>query len=101
MRFFIDNNLGKTLAEGMTGFGEWFLITRDDRIRYKPHEKRALKENEVGAFFLGGKNRRRCDLIQQLVRNWPLMKKFAARTDRPFAVQVPPSGAKLKVLPLA
>ena len=127
MRFFIDNNLGKALAEGMTGFGEdvvhlqdhfdanaddsewlaqigskgWFLITRDDRIRYNPHEKRALKENEVGAFFLGGKNRRRCDLIQQLVRNWPLMKKFAEDTDRPFAVHVPPSGAKLKVLPLA
>ena len=127
MRFFIDNNLGKALAEGMTGFGEdvahlqdhfdaaaddsewlahigskgWYPITRDDRIRYKPHEKRALKENEVGAFFLGGKNRSRCDLIQQLVRNWPRMKKFAARTDRPFAVQVPPSGAKLKVLPLA
>lgn len=62
MDFFIDNNLSKQLADGMAAFGEsvihlkdrfdadeddevWlsaigedglFLITRDDRIRYRP-----------------------------------------------------------------
>ena len=126
MRFFVDNNLGKPLAAGMTGFGEdvvhltdhfdadaedsewlahigsrgWYLITRDDRIRYKPHERRAFVENEVGAFFLGGKNLNRCELIQQLVRNWPRMKDFAATADRPFAVRVAPTRAQLTPLRL-
>lgn len=103
MKFFIDNNLGKQLSDGMKGFGEsvthlqnvfpeaeddpiWlpyvgkhdlFLITRDDRIRWRPAELAALRDNHVGAFFLGGKNRNRCKLIQQLVRNRPQMKRLA------------------------
>lgn len=126
MRFFIDNNLSEQLAQGMNAFGEdvvhlkqffaddaddevwlkrigeegWFLVTRDERVRYRPSELAALKANEVGAFFLGGKNRSRCELIQQLVRNWPRMKDFAKRSKRPFAVRIPPSGAKFDPLPL-
>lgn len=126
MTFFVDNNLSTALAAGMKGFGEdvvhlqdrfpedaadsdwlahigsegWFLITRDERIRYRPSEWKALKEHQVGAFFLGGKNRSRCDLIQQLVRNWPRMKESAAKTRRPFAFRVPPSGTKYTPLPL-
>ena len=122
MTFLVDNNLGPQLAAGMKGFGEdvvhlteflepdvpdtkmlalvgsngWCLITRDDRIRYRPAESRALKEHRVGAFFMGGKNRGRCQIIQQLVRNWPRMKKLAGTTKRPFAFRVPPRGAKIK-----
>ena len=120
MRFFIDNNLSKQLAQGMKAFGEsvehlqehfppdapdtqwleyigkndFFLITRDDAIRKNPEEIRAFKEEKVGAFFLGGKNQGRCELIQQLVRNWPRIKSIAAKEKRPFAYRVPPSGTK-------
>jgi len=123
MTFFVDNNLSTALA---VGFGEdvvhlqdhfaadtadpewlahigkegWFLITRDERIRHRPNEWGALKEHQVGAFFLGGKNRSRCDLIQQLVRNWPRIKDFAAKTRRPFALRVPPSGSKFTLISL-
>lgn len=126
MTFFIDNNLSQQLARGMKEFGEdvthlqdhfppdtddpiwlervgaegWTLITRDDRVRFRPAEIQALREHRVGAFFLGGKSRSRCDLIQQLVRNWPRMKDLAARTRRPFAFRVPPSGVKIDVIPL-
>ena len=126
MRFFVDNNLSPALVKGMKGFGEdvvhlkdhfeanaddakwltsigskgWFLITRDDRIRYRPNEVEALKENKVGAFFLGGKHRTRCELIQQVVRNWPQIKESAAKTRRPFAIRVPIKG-KLKPLRLS
>ena len=121
MKFFIDNNLGEQLAVGMKGFGEnvmhlkdefaedtedhdWlpyvgdnnlFLVTRDEKIRRAPAELGALKQHNVGAFFLGGKNRTRCELIQQLVRNWPRMKKLARETGRPFAFRIPPSGSKI------
>ena len=126
MRFFVDNNLSEQLARGMKAFGEdvvhlreffapdtedpvwlerigsegWFLITRDDRVRFRPAELTALKENQVGAFFLGGKNLNRCQLIQQVVRNWPRIKDFARRTRRPFAFRVPPRGTKFDSLPL-
>ena len=126
MRFFIDNNLSEHLARGMKAFGEdvvhlkeffaedtddpvwlarigsegWFLVTRDDRVRFRPAELTALKEHRVGAFFLGGKNRTRCELIQQVVRNWPRIKEFARKSRPPFACRIPPTGTKFVTLPL-
>ena len=115
MKFFIDNNLSPQLAAGMKAFGEeavhltelfpgdtedvtWLefvgqndllLVTRDERVRFNPAERTAFKSYGVGAFFLGGKNRSRCELIQQLVRNWPQMKKLGVKTSRPFAFRNP------------
>ena len=120
MTFVLDENLSPRLARGMREFGEdvahildhfseatgdemWLpyvgdnhltLITRDLKIRWRPAELRALREHEVGAFFLGGKNRSRCDLIQQLIRNWPRIKGYAESEHRPFALRVPPRGTK-------
>ena len=76
------------------GDNQLTLITRDNRIRWKPAELTALREHKVGAFFLGGKNRSRCDLIRQLVRNWHRIKAFAESEHRPFALRVPPSGTR-------
>jgi hypothetical protein len=126
LRFFVDNNLSERLANGMKAFGEdvihlkeifpgstedvsWlkhvgegglFLVTRDERVRWNPAEIKAIRDYRVGAFFLGGKNRSRCELIQQLVRNWPRMKELATTTNRPFAYRIPPSGNKFTLLPL-
>ena len=126
MRFFVDNNLSPKLAHGMAAFGEdvthlqdhyptnaadadwlprigrdeWILLTRDDRVRFKPAELTAFKQYHVGAFFLGGKDRSRCDLIQQVVRNWPRMKELAAKTVKPFAFRVPPQGTAIDRLTL-
>ena len=111
MKFFVDNNLSRGLARGMKAFGEdvsdtewlahirsrgWCLVTRDDRIRHRPAEWAALREHGVGAFFMGGKNLSACQLVQQLVRNWPRMKKLADKTNVPFAFRVPPSGKNVK-----
>ncbi len=89
-------------TEWLAHIGEkgWILITRDERIRLRPSEREAMRQNEVGAFFLGGKGRTRCQLIQQLVRNWPRMKEIAEKTRRPFAFRIRPKGAKFDLLPL-
>jgi hypothetical protein len=126
MTFFLDNNLSEQLAKGMKGFGEkvvhlkdlfpedaedtlWLtyvgknrmcLITRDERIRWRPAELRAFREHEVGAFFLGGKNRTACQLVQQLVRCWPQMKQKAVKDRRPFACRVSATGTKFVSIPL-
>ena len=77
------------------------LVTRDERIRWRPAELRALKDYKVGAFFVGGKNRTRCQLIQQLVRNWLRMKELADKTKLPFVFRIPPQGAKVTKMPLS
>ena len=126
MKFFIDNNLSTHLAHGLKEFGEdvihlqdrfaenaddddWlpiigqeglFLVTRDLEIRRNPAELNALKKYRVGAFFLGGKNLGRCQLIQQLVRNWPQIKEYARTKRPPFAYRVRPNGGKFDKIPL-
>jgi len=126
MKFFIDNNLSTYLAAGMKGFGEevmhlcdqfppdtvdtkwleyignngYVLVSRDEKLRWNPAEIYALKTFKVGAFFLGGKGRTRCELIQQLVRNWPKMKKLAESTNPPYVFRIPPSGTKFVKLTL-
>ena len=122
--FFVDNNLSRQLADGMRAFGEsvthlqdhfpedtidevWLqfvgrnghvLVSRDYHIRIRPAELKAFRSYKVGAFFLGGKNRTRCELIQQLVRNWPRIKEFAQKTKPPYAFRVPPSGTKFDTI---
>jgi predicted nuclease of predicted toxin-antitoxin system len=94
LTFILDNNLSRKLADGMRAFGEavehlqdhlaqdiedtvllkyvgdkgLILVSRDLNIRRKTAELAALKQNKVGAFFLGGKNppasgQRRPDLV--------------------------------------
>ena len=82
------------------GDNEYFLITRDNAIRRNPAELAALKKHKVGAFFLGGKERTRWELIDQLVRNWPRIKEVAVRTRKPFAIRIPPSGTKFEFISL-
>lgn len=126
MRFFFDNNVSIHLAHGMREFGEdvehlkdrfpqnaadseWLqyvgenemiLITRDEKIRWRPAELVAVRRFKVAAFFLGGKTLSRCELIQQVVRNWPQMKQVAAAESRPFAFRIPPHGTKFTRLHL-
>ena len=76
------------------------LVTRDLKVRRRPFELKALKEHKVGVFFLGGKSRTKCELIQQLVRNWPRMKYLAESTGRPFVYHIPPRGTKIVNIPL-
>lgn len=120
MTFFFDNNLSEHLVNGLKAFGEdvvhlkemfeeqepdaswlkqigdkrFFLVTRDERVRFNPIELSALKQNNVGAFFVGGKNLTRCAIIQQVVRNWPRIKELSAKTKLPFLYRIPPSGTK-------
>ena len=120
IQFIVDENLSPQLADGLSGFGEdvkhitevfhagildddWLpevgrqgltLVTRDRRIRFKPAELRAYRQNNVGGFVLGGKSLKRCDIIEQIVRNWRRMKKFAAKYDPPFLFRIPPRGTK-------
>lgn len=49
---------------------------------------------------MGGKNLSGCQLVQQLVHNWPRMKALASKTKVPFAFRVPPKGTRFTSLEL-
>lgn len=114
MRFFFDENLSPHLVAGLRGFGEdvvhltdefapgtrdvdwlevignkgWPLVSKDERIRYNKGEREQITRHSVSAFFLGGKKMSRCETIQQVVRAWPEMKKWVAKSRTPFLAKV-------------
>lgn len=122
MKFFFDNNLSKKLVNGLRAFGEDVVhlkenfeedasdveilkfvgkhkmgfITRDERVRWNPAEHAAIRDNRVGAFFLGGKNLNAWKIIQQIVRNWPRVKELGETKSPPYAYRIPPNGTKFK-----
>ena len=118
MKFLIDENLSVKIAHSLkeidqdvvhvtealyqgapdtevlefAGDNDCFLITKDNRIRYKPNEKAALREHKVGVFLLGGKNVSFLETFQQLIRNWDKILDCAASTKRPFVRRIRPKG---------
>jgi len=75
------------------------LITRDQNICKRPAELAALRENNVGAFILIGKNLNRWAQIKQLINHWEKIKSLANSTNRPFAFKVRVKG-KIEQIPL-
>jgi len=122
--FFFDNNIPPAIADGMKAFGErvthlqelypgrldikdteWMVdvarggftvVTRDLHIKRNRLELSEFKRHQLGGFWLGGKNRSACEMIQQIVRNWPRMKEVARSVGRPFIYVLPITGTKLE-----
>jgi len=118
MTFFFDNNLSPKLVNGLKAFGEnvthlrvhfsgatqdsvwlpkigkkgWVLITADKKIRRKPHERQALKDNRVGAFVFSVTGLDHCEWIRLTVRRWSEIKNFASKTTPPYIYRVPSRG---------
>ena len=68
----------------------WCIVSRDVNITRRPYELKALRESEVGAFFLlpGKRSPRLCQTIQTVIRHWPELKRIAATERRPFQYQI-------------
>jgi uncharacterized protein with PIN domain len=116
VRFLFDANLPAGLAEALRVLGEpaehvseifapatpdetwiryagergWCVISRDVNIARNHHERAALQEAEVGAFFLlpGKRSPRLCQIIQTVVKHWPELKRVAAAERRPFQYEI-------------
>jgi hypothetical protein len=121
MKFFFDNNLSHRLAKALYYLEEnenevvhltdmftastqdevWLeqvgregmvLVSKDIRIRKHKAELSALREYNVGAFFLIGKKLTKWQEIRQLIFQWEKMKDLAISSHRPFAFLVPQRG---------
>ncbi len=76
------------------------LLTRDLAIRSNQRLRHAIRDYDIGAFFLGGKNRSGRELIVQAVKAATLMEEKAASAKRPFAFIVSPGGGTIERLEL-
>lgn len=118
MKFIFDENLPRDFSTGLRYLGEdvehvldhfdqgttdieilqfvgkndYFLITKDIRIRYNQGEIDALRKHRVGAFFLVGKNMKMWDIVRQLINSWENIKEIAATESRPFIYKLRRSG---------
>ena len=68
------------------------LVSKDRKIRRRKAELMALKEYNIGAFFLIGRKLTKWQEIRQLIFQWEKMKELAIRSRRPFAFLVPQRG---------
>ncbi len=130
VRFFVDNNFGRTLVNGFRALGysdiehlqdtfpqdaddevwlkyvgenRYVLITKDKAIRHNPKEKEALLKHRVVAFYLGGDQMGTKEISKQLINAWG---KIEACAERQFkkgvagAFIVRPRGGKIEEIPL-
>ena len=63
----------KTLANE----GDWFIITKDNQIRKKPHERKAWQESHIPIVFLHKTWMAHAfwEIAWRLIRYWPELKK--------------------------
>jgi len=126
MKFIFDENLPQHIANGMScldkevmiehvldslgrgtvdtdllkyvGQNQYFLITKDTKMRYNPAEKAAFIKYNVGAFILIGKAMRLWDIVKQIINSWELIKELSKTVKKPFIYKIRRSGKPERVL---
>ncbi|CDH44251.1 MAG: hypothetical protein IPL59_01495 [Candidatus Competibacteraceae bacterium] len=120
--FFTDRDLGKQFPEllfqaGLTvekhadhfaditkdeewltevGRRGWYVITHDQRIRYKPNEKAAVLQAEVGLFVLIG-TAPFPELAKNFIVTFPKIEQFIKKHSRPFIAKIYRPSEKVKM----
>ena len=70
----------------------WIVLTRDDRIRYRAHERTALIQAGVRAFVLVRRSLSGPAMAAAFVNALPAMQRFVATHQAPFIARVTQTG---------
>jgi predicted nuclease of predicted toxin-antitoxin system len=70
----------------------WIVLTRDDRIRYRFHERTALIQAGVRAFVLVRRSLSGPAMAAAFVQALPAMQRFVVRHQAPFIARVTQAG---------
>jgi len=121
--FFTDRDLGKLIPELLRKAGinvekhsdhfrhdardeewlteagrrNWFCLTHNWRIRYKPNEKDAVMRAGVGLFILAGSATHQ-ELANNLVNTFHNIERFIENHNRPFIAKIYRPSKKLRSL---
>jgi predicted nuclease of predicted toxin-antitoxin system len=74
--------------------GKWFIITQDNQIRKRTHEKKAWQESHISIIFLQ-KSWIRLNLWEmawRLIKYWPELKEALARSRKNESFQLSING---------
>ena len=71
----------------------WIVLTRDDRIRYRFHERTALLSGGIRAFVLVRQSLSGPAMAVAFVQALPAMRRFVARHHGPFIARVTQMGS--------
>lgn len=125
--FFIDRSAGKKIAgplreagltvelhddhfaqdapdqEWLTEIGRrrWYVITRDERIRYRYLEAAAVHNARVGMFVVVSKNLTGPQTAEAIIKALDRIRRFISSNERPFIAKIYRDGrlAKLNFTP--
>ena len=78
------------------GLWKWFVIGQDYRYHAKPNELHAIKQNNVGCFYLWGSEAPQWDCLRVFAKAYDRLISIALTVDRPFLYVVNHQG---KVMP--
>lgn len=71
----------------------WLVITKDKKIRTRPEERRAIKENNVGCFILNYRQPlNRWEILKLVTSTLDEMEEKFANTPRPFLYLIDRNG---------
>jgi hypothetical protein len=71
----------------------WLVITKDKKIRTRPEERRAVKENNVGCFILNYRQPlNRWEILKLVTSKLDEMEEKFANTPRPFMYLIDRNG---------
>jgi hypothetical protein len=71
----------------------WLVISKDKKIRTRPEERRAVKENNVGCFILNYKQPlNRWEILKLVTSTLDEMEAKFANTPRPFMYLIDRNG---------
>lgn len=82
-------------VEWLTFAGQrgWVVLTKDERIRYRAIEQRALTQSSVAAFILTARGLTGPDMAAIFVRALPQIRRFVAKYRPPFIASIGRGGA--------
>jgi predicted nuclease of predicted toxin-antitoxin system len=116
--FFIDRSMGRKLADALGAAGlsaiahdsifdedtpdedwlaragreEWVVLTKDQWIRRRPIERRALRRARVRAFVFTGGNVSGIEMAEIILEALPRIRRLLKTTPAPFLARISASG---------
>ena len=71
----------------------WVVLTKDDRIRYRPAALDAYRRHGVRVFIFGSGEMKAQEMADAFVRALPKISRFAIRKAAPFFARISRSGS--------
>ncbi|HTE86357.1 MAG TPA: hypothetical protein VK821_16680 [Dehalococcoidia bacterium] len=79
------------------GAWDWIVLTQDHKFHLLPNELRALKDYNIGCFYLWGAKATKWELMRSFARCYDRLLDRAMNTPRPFIYKVSKDGRLIAV----